>query len=161
MTDIRIVWSPELMSGDWLLVAPVLDTGRALATAAAVAIFTHRTARRDDPLPGGPDDTNRRGWWGDHEAREIHDAPPIGCRTWLLSREKQLPQTRARAEIYIREALDEQLVRPGVVEGYDLVVEWFRPQHLGCEITFHRGPEGSIAVRFERLWDQLTDMRTP
>lgn len=154
MADIRITWSPDLMSGDWALAADGLDSTRALVTAVIVALFTWRTADRDDALPGGPDDTDRKGWWADYEAREIHDGWPIGSRLWLLVREKQTDETRNRAEAYLREALD-PFVALGVVDRYDCLVDYFAPGRLGAEITLYRGPEGSIAVRFESLWEGL------
>ena len=152
MADIRIVWDPERMLGDWLRVGSGLDTSRELVTAVAVALFTHRTAEDDDPLPHFASD--RRGWWGDHEAREIHGGWPIGSRLWLLSREKQTEETRARAEEYIREALD-PFVTHRICERYDLVVDWFAHERLGAEITLYRGPRESVAVRFETLWNEV------
>lgn len=151
MADIRVVWNAGLMTGDWLLAPPDLDGSRQLVTAVACALFTHRTARDDDPLPvaGG----SRRGWWADHQAAVIWQGWPIGSRLWLLSREKQTELTRGRAEEYIREALD-PFVTIGLVAGYDLTVAWFAPERLGAEITFYRGRD-RIAVRFETLWDDL------
>lgn len=156
MADIRIVWSPEAMAGDWLLVDGGLDTTREIVTAVAVALFSWRTAYADDPLPNATSD--RKGWWGDHEAAELHEGWPIGSRLWLLSREKQTEETRQRAEVYIREALD-PFVKIRLCETYDLVVDWFGFQKLGAEITLHRGPQGSIAIRFESLWDALNASR--
>ncbi len=153
MTDIRVDWDPEAFAGDWLMDPPDLDGRYALVTAVAVSLFTWRTAEDDDRLPDGT--TNRRGWWADAEAAEIYPgATPIGSRLWLLYREKQTEQTRQRAEGYIAEALqwmiDLQLCEQVIVD-----VTWFRPEMLGAEITLVRGTEGSIAVRFERLWDEL------
>lgn len=156
MADIRIVWSPELMAGDWMLVDGGLDTSREIVTAVAVALFSWRTAYRDDRLPTGTSD--RKGWWGDHEAEEIHGGWPIGSRLWLLSREKQTEETRQRAEVYIREALD-PFVKIRLVESYDLAVDWFAAERLGAEITLRRGSQGSVAVRFESLWDALATSR--
>jgi phage gp46-like protein len=155
MADIRIVWSPEMMTGDWALAGDGLDGTQALVTAVVAALFTWRTADVDDALPGGPEDTDRKGWWGDHEAAQIHDGWPIGSRLWLLVREKQTDETRNRAEAYLREALD-PFVTLGAVDRYDCAVDWFAPGRLGAEITLHRGPDGSIAVRFESLWEGLT-----
>jgi phage gp46-like protein len=152
MSDVRIVWSPEFMSGDWSIVDGQLDVTRALVTATAVALFTHRTADADDVLPDGTSD--RRGCWSDYEAAEIWDGWPWGSRLWLLVREKQTEETRSRAEFYIREALD-PFVQKRLVASYDLVVEWFAHERLGAEITFDRGPDGAVTVRFETLWDEL------
>jgi phage gp46-like protein len=152
MADIRVVWDPERMLGDWIVRGNTLDTAQELVTAVAVALFTHRTAEDDDPLPHFASD--RRGWWGDAEAGEIHQGWPIGSRLWLLSREKQTDETRARAEAYIREALD-HFIAGRIVADYDLAVDWFAPERLGAEITLYRGSGDSIAVRFETLWAEL------
>lgn len=153
MADIRIVWDPERLLGDWLVNGRTLDQTNELVTALAVALFTHRTAESDDPLPHFASD--RRGWWADYEASEIFSGWPIGSRLWLLSREKQTNETRARAEAYIREAID-PFVENRIIESYDLAVDWFAPERLGAELTLYRGARESIAVRFESLWDEVT-----
>ncbi len=151
MSDIRIVWNPDELIGDWLLAGRALDTTREIMTAVAVSLFSHRTALADDALPSG---TDRRGWWGDTEAREIHGGTPIGSRLWLLSREKQTEQTRVRAEDYCREALA-WLVADRIATRVDVTCVWFAHQRLGAEIDIYRGPAKSIAVRFEKLWNEV------
>ncbi len=158
MADIRVVWDADAFSGDWLLSGGALDTTRELVTAVAVALFTWRTAEDDDPLPAG--DGDRKGWWGDHEAVEIHGGWPIGSRLWLLVREKQTEDTRARAEAYIREALD-PFVTIGLCQRVDVAVDWFAHERLGAEIVLTRGPADSIAVRFESLWAEISVSTTP
>lgn len=152
MAEIRVVWNPGLMSGDWVLSGRTLDPTMALVTAVAVALFTHRTAEDDDELPEFASD--RRGWWADADAAEIREGWPIGSRLWLLSREKQTEATRVRAEAYIREAM-EPFVERGIVASYGLTVEWFGFERLGAELTLYRGPRESIAVRFETLWNEV------
>lgn len=153
MADIRVVWNPALMAGDWLLTGSILDTSRELVTAVAVSLFTHRTAEDDDRLPDGT--TDRRGWWADHEASEIYaGATPIGSRLWLLQREKQTEETRLRADGYIREALA-WITDMILAERVDVNVTWFAFERLGAEITVIRGPKDSIAVRFESLWSEF------
>ena len=154
MADIEVTWSPELMAGDDLLVPPDLSGDNELVTAVAISLFTHRTARDDDTLGGRPL-TARRGWWADHEASEIYaGATPIGSRLWLLAREKQTEETRQKAEDYIREALA-WMLDERVASAIDLEVSWFAFERLGAVITIWRGPERSIAVRFESLWEGI------
>lgn len=159
MTDTRIIWDPVQLIGDWILKGNVLDTDRELVTAVAVSLFSDALAYDDDRLPdeatrGQP--WARRGVWMDHEAREIHDAPPIGGRVWLISREKQTEETRLRAERYCIEALA-WLTDPRhrVAQSYTVAAYWFRPQMLGTEINIYRGGRDDIAVRFQPLWNQL------
>jgi phage gp46-like protein len=158
MADIRVVWDAQAFSGDWLLAGAGLDTTYELVTAVAVALFTWRTAEADDALPAG--DGDRKGWWGDHESAEIHGGWPIGSRLWLLAREKQTESTRARAEAYIREALD-PFVGLGLCERIDVAVDWFAQERLGAEIVLTRGPADRIAVRFASLWDEIAATSTP
>ncbi len=152
MADIRIVWSPEMMAGDWALTGSVLDTTRELVTALAVSLFTDRLAEDDDPLPDWT--TDRRGWWADHEADLVHGATPIGSRLWLIAREKQTDETRLRAEAYIREAVA-WMIQARLATDIDVAVDWFAFERLGADVTIYRGPASSIAVRFETLWEQL------
>jgi len=152
MADVRVVWDAQALAGDWLLTGRLLDTSREIVTAVAVSLFTHRTAEADDPLPHFAAD--RRGWWGDLDAAEIRGGTPIGSRLWLLSREKQTEQTRLRADEYIREALA-WMTETGLAESVDVSVAWFASERLGAEITIMRGPAGSVAVRFEKLWDEV------
>ena len=82
MTDIRIVQiaTPEVVTLDWLM-TPIgeIDTTQELATAVTVALGTDRLALVADELPD-PNDNDRRGWWGDLDAEQIHDGWPIGTR---------------------------------------------------------------------------------
>lgn len=151
MADIRVVWNADMMLGDWRLAGQLLDTDRELVTAVAVALFTDRTADAEDEIPDGSGD--RRGWWADAEAREIHGGWPIGSRLWLIAREKQTDATRRRADEYIREAM-QPFIDIGAVSGFDLEVAWFAPERLGAVVTLKR-ETGSIAVRFETLWDEI------
>lgn len=159
MADIRVVWSPELMAGDWLLKGSGLDITREIPTALACAYFSDRLALPDDRLPY--EESSRRGCWIDTDAAEIHGGWPIGSRIWLLSREKQLPETRARMIEYLREATD-PFVEVGLFTHYDLECDWFGPGRLGAVVTCY-GAFGSIAVRFEDLWAELVapGPRTP
>ena len=153
MTDIRVTWDADALSGDWLLdAAGDLDGTQDLVSAIAVSLFTHRTADDDDVLPAGG--TDRRGWWGDHEAGPIHGGTPVGSRLWLLHREKHVEETRRRAEVYVGEALD-WVVAERLAERVEVTVAWFGVGRLGAEIVLHRGPAGSLAVRFESLWQEI------
>jgi phage gp46-like protein len=75
-------------------------------TPVTVSLFVDRVARVDDPLPETQPGifSDRRGWWGDLVRAEGR-ADPIGSRLWLLTREKELPVTVARAQEYTAEAL--------------------------------------------------------
>ena len=153
MADIRVTWDPIAMSGDWALGADGdLDGTRELVSAVAVSLFTDRLAEPEDVLWDGT--TDRRGWWGDMDAADLYGGTPIGSRLWLLHREKQTEDTRQRAEDYIREALA-WLIDNQIAVSVDMTVAWFAVGRLGADVVVVRGPRDSVAVRFERLWDEL------
>src|SRR6516165_2485092 len=119
MPDVRLVQQTDLLgfpvrtevSVDWYLQDDgTLDDTQALATAVIVALGTDRLAAASDILPD-PDSSDRQGWWGDLDAEEIWGGWPIGCRLWLLRRDKitetgaRQGSTVTRVEQYIREAI--------------------------------------------------------
>src|ERR1700747_3448027 len=91
MPDVHIVqkFDGYGVSLDWLLRPAGLDQTAELANAVIVALGTDSLADIDEILPD-PDDTDRRGWWGDLDAQEIWGGWELGCRLWLLSRAKIL-----------------------------------------------------------------------
>jgi phage gp46-like protein len=103
-----------------------------LATAVLLSLFLDRRAGPDDPLPDG---TDRRGWLGDALAE---DADRIGSRLWLLSREKQVEETRRRAEEYAEEALA-WLVEDGLAESVAVSAAWAGIGWLDLRVTITPG----------------------
>lgn len=165
MTDLRIVQQVtdvpvEAVTLDFLLTpAGTLDTSQELATAVTVALGTDRLANRDDVLPD-PDSDDRRGWWGDLDAAEIHDGWPIGSRIWLLDRAKITgPGARegsllARVEAYAHEAL-QPFIDKGICSR--IAVRATRMGLDGVELraTLFRGPEREIELRYAGLWNGI------
>lgn len=98
-----------------------------LATAVLLSLFLDRRAGPDDPLPDG---TDRRGWLGDALAA---DGDRIGSRLWLLMREKQVEETRRRAEEYAEEALA-WLVEDGLAEAVEVTASWGRTGWLDLRV---------------------------
>lgn len=165
MPDIRLVQQGEFpyqteVSVDWLLLNNgTLDDTQALCTAVIVALGTYRLAEREDVLPD-PDSTDRRGWWGDLEAEEIWNGWPIGCRLWLLHREKITgPGARqgaliARIEYYIREAI-QPFIDLRVASRMDVEVVRIDRQRIDALIRLYRGPELAIDLRYQILWEGI------
>ena len=162
MPDIRLVQNTEFpkysVTVDWSLLADgTLDDTQALATAVAVALGTDRLAEPGDLLPD-PDDTDRRGWWGDLDAEEIWDGWPIGSRLWTLQRDKitgsgaQRGPTTVRVEHYIIEAVQPFLDRR---YGSHLFVEATRAgdSRIDALVRIYRGPDLEIELRYAVLWD--------
>jgi phage gp46-like protein len=162
MPDIRIVQNtlfPKYsVTCDWnLLDNGTLDDTQALATAIVVALGTDALAGTNDILPD-PDSTDRRGWWGDLDAREIWDGWPIGTRLWLLTRDKIVGSaarqgaTVVRVEQYIREAIQPFIDRR---IGSRMAVEATRvgKEQINALVRIYRGPKLEIELRYAILWE--------
>lgn len=162
MTDARLVQinNGEAVTID-LLLTPIgdLDQTRELATALIIALGTDGRAKPDDVLPN-PDDDNRRGWWGDYEAKDIWDGWPIGCRLWLLNRAKitgpkaREGATTARAEQYAREALQPFIDRK-IATKLDVSATRNGLGRIDLTATLYRGPLPAIELRYATLWEEI------
>jgi phage gp46-like protein len=164
MPDIRLVQNTQFpkysVTVDWSLLSDgTLDDTQALATAVIVALGTDGLAGVNDILPD-PDSTDRRGWWGDLDAKEIWDGWSIGSRLWLLTRDKIVgPEaiegaTVTRVEQYIREA-----IRPFIDRrfGSRMAVEATRvgKEQIDALVRIYRGPQLDIELRYAILWDDI------
>jgi|SRR5262245_51657412 len=162
MTDIRLVQRGDFpaqteVSVDWFLRSDgTLDENQALATAVIVALGTDRLAERTDILPD-PDSTDRRGWWGDLDAKELFDGWNIGSRLWLLKRAKitgpgaQGGATVRLVEIYIREAIQPFIDRR-IASRMDVSVHRIGTERIDALVRLYRGPELAVDLRFQVLW---------
>lgn len=162
MPDIRLLqntlFPKQSVTVDWVLLSDgTLDDTQALATAVIVALGTDRLANVGDLLPD-PDDTDRRGWWGDFDAEEVWDGWPIGSRLWLLMRDKitgpgaQRGPTTVRVEHYIYEAIQPFLDRR---IGSQLFVEATRhgDSRIDALVRIYRGPTLEVELRYAVLWE--------
>ncbi len=166
MTDIRLLqytqFVPYDLVADWLL-TPIggLDQSNELATAFIVALATDGLASTSDFLPG-LDDDDRRGWWGDQDAKLIWGAWPIGSRLWLLERDKITDSASQRGDTLAQaEALTQQCLRPfldnRVVSRIEITAR--RPNDrrdtIVVRVVAYRGPEVAVALQFDALWDGI------
>jgi phage gp46-like protein len=168
MPDIRLVQNTNFLfpyaksnvSVDWLLLNDgSLDETQALATAIIVALGTDALADPSDILPD-PDSTDRRGWWGNLDAREIWDGWDIGCKLWLLTRAKIVGPdawegaTVTRVEQYIRDA-----IQPFIDRRIGSAM-WVKAERVGREqinavVRLYRGPLLEIELQYEILWSDI------
>jgi phage gp46-like protein len=165
MADIRLVQN-TLFPGqgvvqiDWNLLSDgTLDDTQSLATAIVVALGTDRLANPGDVLPD-PDDTNRRGWWGDADAEEILNGWPICSRLWLMGREKivnsgaQQGATTVRIENYIREAI-QPFLDQRIGSQMEVIVTRVNMQRIDALVRIYRGPIMEIDLRYQILWSNM------
>jgi phage gp46-like protein len=165
MPDIRLVQNPDAFPRysipvDWLLLDDgTLDDSQALATAVVVALGTDRLADRDDILPD-PDSTDRAGWWGDMDARELFGGWPIGSRLWLLKRAKIVGPadpygaTVARVEDYIRESI-QPFIDGLIATSFDVEVHRVGTERIDAFVVIYRGPKRPVELRFQILWNDI------
>jgi phage gp46-like protein len=162
--DIRLVQNTQFpkysVTVDWsLLPNGTLDDTQALATAVVVALGTDALASQIDDLPD-PDSTDRRGWWGDLDAKEIWDGWPIGSKLWLMQRAKITPidarqgSTLATVEAYIRAAI-QPFVERRICSGFDVWVSQVTTQRIDALLRIYRGPLPEIELRYAVLWSAL------
>lgn len=145
--DIRTHYDPHAFACDWLLEPPKLATDEGLETAVIISLFTDRRANADDVLPDNSG--NRRGWWGDSYPEQAGDR--IGSRLWLLHREKQLAQVRARTRQYAREAL-QWLIDDGIARAIDVEATFPRMSWLLLEVAIARSIGAPVRLRYEIFW---------
>jgi phage gp46-like protein len=165
MTDIKLrntTFYLENTLMDWVQMPDgTLSEEEELATAIRLAVGTDALAGPDDFLPWAVDDDNdRRGWWGDHEAEEIWNGWPIGCKHWLLRRAKITGPgnwegaTVVRAESYVRAALQPFIDRR-ICSSIDVKATRMGKERIDVEVRVYRGPKTAIELRWQYLWTEM------
>lgn len=142
-TDIKTVWEPDKLLGDWQTGGGGLLEGDDLETAILISLFTDRLARSDDAIDGD----DRRGWWGDTGSEY-----PIGSRLWLLRREKLTTKVALKAEDYANEALA-WLVDDGVVTVISTNAQIVFPNRLNLIINYQQPDKAQASVKFSWVWE--------
>lgn len=153
MSDLKMVYDPNLQEGDLVFSDNDLSIEEGLATAVLMSLFTDRRALDDDELPDTRSD-DKRGWWGD-----LIDGIPddlIGSKLWLLSRSKTTPEVLLQAEDYIREAL-EWMITDDIAASIDITVERNENKtdgdRLYALIQINRQEGEVITYKFDDLWE--------
>ncbi len=144
MTDIKTMWDPVNVIGDWSPVAGGLETGDDLETAILLSLFTDRLARSDDDI----DSADRRGWWGDTGADY-----PIGSRLWLLKRQKLTAQVATKAEDYAKEAL-QWLLNDKVVTSISASAQIVYPSRLYLTIVYQQPNQDPVSAKYGWVWEK-------
>ncbi|HDM8436274.1 phage GP46 family protein [Yersinia mollaretii] len=142
-TDIKTIWEPDKLLGDWQTGGGGLLDGNDLETAILISLFTDRLARADDAI----DSDDRRGWWGDTGSEY-----PIGSRLWLLRREKLTTKVALKAEDYANEALV-WLLDDGVVTAISTNAQIMYPNRLNLIISYQQPAQTQASVKFSWVWE--------
>lgn len=163
MPDLRMfdIVTPFVVTFD-LLQRPdnLIDEAEAFATAVMVALGTDKRANDDDILPNAESDADRRGWWADTNVETIWNGWPIGCRLWLLEREKITDNTArqgstiARVDAYIREGL-QPFITNQMCSRIDVTVTRPELQKIVATVVIYRGPLPTIQLQFQSLWTEI------
>jgi len=144
--DIALLIQPD-QSIDIGLEANDLIQDFGLKTAILISLFSDRRAD-DDEL--SPEDTSKRGWWGDLFPDVEGDL--IGSKLWLLRREKRTQENLNRAEEFAVESLT-WMVEDGVAD--DVVADASYDDNgtmiLAITIT-SPGTNAQAAFKFKLKW---------
>lgn len=145
MTDAAL--QGNVGSFDLALAGADLATDEGLNTACILSLFCDARADAGD-VPEGADP---RGWWADAYADASGDA--TGSRLWLLRREKQTVDVRARAQEYAQEALA-WLVADGVAASVNVVASYPQRGALVIDVAISRpGPGATFERRYQYVWE--------
>lgn len=147
--DLRTTYRGFLEGADLSVSARDLAADGGLTTAVILSLFTDRRAADGDTLPSG--ETDRRGWWG--EIAPTLEGYPLGSRLWLLSREKETPETLRRAQYYAEEALA-WLLAVGAASSVSVEATAPRRGVLALAITI--GRPAAPAETWQFAWDHLS-----
>ena len=153
--DIKIIWDNDTFEGDIEYNNGDLTRESGLETAVLMSLFTDRRASVDDELPD-PNNTDRKGWWGDQVV--VEEGDQIGSKLWLLSRGKTDQDTMIKAEGYAKEAL-EWFIDDGVSAKNEVFVERInRPDGsatLALDVKLYQKDGNIIAMKFDDLWQAI------
>lgn len=153
MSDLALAWDAGNQGFDIAFDGGFsLDDG--LATAVILSLFSDARALEGDPLP--EPSMPRRGWWSDAWPPADATGAPAegdrhGSRLWTLWREKQVEETRRRAEDYAREALA-WLTEDGVAGKVDVAASWAGPGVLALAVTITKATGATLSYRWAGAW---------
>lgn len=142
MADAALVMTEN--GGDIVLEGLDLARDDGLETAVIISLFTDRRATPEQ-LPAGTSADDLRGYWGD-----VGSNDQTGSHLWLLSREKQTPQTLARAQQYCREALA-WLIEDRIAIRVEVGAAYVATGWMQIDIAIDR-PDGLIQYRYNYEW---------
>jgi len=152
MANLALEWNAEAGCADLCFAQGDFALDGGLSSVVLASLLTDSRADVVElPDRGGPDEDDRRGWWGD----ALSDGD-WGSPLWTLRRAKTLPETLRRAEDYARRALA-WMIEDGIVARLDIIAT--RTDGVGSgatlalSIVLHK-PDGTReALLYDRLWE--------
>ena len=145
--DARLRFDPLTLEADLAIRDGDLEGDRGLETALILSLFNDARCSVEELQRFGGED--RRGWWANTLA-EIDD-DEWGSKLWLLSREKQTPQTLLRAREYAQDAL-QWMVDDGIADAVNVEAVYPRRALLGLGVEIVRAKRPR--ERFAFVWEQ-------
>jgi phage gp46-like protein len=139
----------------------LIADGYDLQSAVIVALGTDALAPDTAELPD-PDSTDRAGWWGDLDAKEIWNGWPVGCLLWLLRRAKitgpgaRGGSTLGNADGWTREAM-QPFVEQRIASRIDVLASQPAIDRIDIGVVIYRGPDPAVELRFHDLWAELIE----
>lgn len=144
MTDLALAFTGDGM--ELVMDGYDLATDDGLQSAVAVSLFTDARCEAHE-LPVG--ETSRRGYWGDTYGMAAGDA--TGSKLWLLSREKTINATLARARDYALQALA-WLTADKVAASVDVEAEYISRGVLALHVSIARPTGARASFRYDYTW---------
>lgn len=133
-----------VLMGDWA------NSGDPKITVILNSLFTDARAGEEDELPvdQGQD---RRGYWADG----LGSSNPWGSKLWLLSREKNTPETINKAREWAEQGL-EHLLTNGLAKTINVHAEATEPEFLGLRVRVYWSDGTETELSWEYLWRDQT-----
>ena len=153
MADAAMVMTE--FGGDLVLFGFDLERDDGLETAVIISLFTDRRASAEQ-IPPEYEQDDLRGYWGDITSVSATDQ--TGSLLWLLSREKQLPQTLSRAEQYCREALA-WMIEDVVATKIAVSASYHSQGVMLLEIDIDRPTGPAVRYRYNYEWSAQAGKR--
>lgn len=153
MADAAMVMTE--FGGDLVLFGFDLERDDGLETAVIISLFTDRRASAEQ-IPPEYEQDDLRGYWGDITNASATDQ--TGSLLWLLSREKELPQTLSRAEQYCRDALS-WMIDDLVAARIEVAASYSSRGVMLLLIDIYRPTGQSVRYRYSYEWSAQAGKR--
>lgn len=147
MADIALTFT-DFGGGDLVLAGQDLLRDDGLESAVLLSLFTDKRARPEQLRPDD-DPSDLRGYWGDVAPAAESDS--TGSLLWLLKREKQAPETLARAQQYARDALA-WLVDDKIASGVTVATSYAAPGLMRIDAGIARPDGTKTRYRYDYEW---------